>query len=312
MDIEKMYRLYETALKIRLVEEAIIAEYPKNEIRTPVHLCIGQEGIAAGVTSNLCLDDYIVSNHRSHGHCIAKGIPLESFFGELYGKAGGVLGGRGGSMHLADMKNGIIGASAIVAGGIPIAAGAALVQKLKDSRNITAVYFGDGAVDEGVFWETINMASLKQLPLLFVMEDNQYASQTHVSLRHSYKDICGIISGFPVSVYELDGNNAVEVAETSGKAVESIRNRDGPAFLYCKTYRWLGHVGENDDTYTGYRSVEEVQYWKGLCPIKRLEEKLESSDLDNASIRMLELRSRLKLEIEKALTAAKEMPYAVD
>lgn len=215
-------------------------------------------------------------------------------------------------MHLADMKNGILGTSAIVAGGIPVAAGVALAQKLKGTRNITAVYFGDGAVDEGIFWETINISSLKKLPLLFVMEDNQFASQTHVSLRHSYKDICRIIPGFSIPVCEADGNDAVEVAETSGKAIENIRNGDGPAFLYCRTYRWMGHVGEADDTCTGYRSVEDVQYWKGLCPIKRLEEKLISSDPDNARARIRDICSGWNIEIEKAVAAAKEMQNALD
>ncbi|NJD01658.1 MAG: thiamine pyrophosphate-dependent dehydrogenase E1 component subunit alpha [Ruminiclostridium sp.] len=312
MDIEKIYRIYDTAVKIRLIEEAIITEYPQKEIRTPVHLCVGQEGIAAGVTFNLSREDYIVSNHRCHGHCIAKGLSLEGFFSELYGKAGGVSRGRGGSMHLVDMKNGILGTSAIVAGGIPIAAGAALSLKLRGCRNIVAVYFGDGAVDEGIFWETINIASLKKLPILFVMEDNQYASQTHVSIRHSYEDICKIISGFSIPVYKLDGNDAVEVAEISGKAIANIRRGDGPAFLYCRTYRWLGHVGESDDSHTGYRSDEDVRYWKGLCPIKRLEERLNCFDPNNAGARINEIRNGWNRMIEKALIAAKEMQYALD
>jgi pyruvate dehydrogenase E1 component alpha subunit len=306
-----LYKLYKIMLRIRLVESAIIKEYPLNEIRTPVHLCVGQEAIAAGISVNLGKDDYIISNHRCHGHCIAKGMNLENFFKELYGKEGGVTGGRGGSMHLCDDAIGILGTSSIVAGGIPIGAGVALKQKIKNEKNITVIYFGDGAVDEGVFWETINFSVLRKLPVLFVMEDNKYASQTSTEERHSYKDITEIIKNFGSPVYKVDGNDVVEVYKISNEIIDSIRNGEGPYFMYCPTYRWMGHVGCIDDTYTGYRSADELEKWKRKCPLNSLENNILKEDSLNGK-ELLKIKEDTEKEINVALTCAKEAAYAVD
>ncbi|MEW6573292.1 MAG: thiamine pyrophosphate-dependent dehydrogenase E1 component subunit alpha [Bacillota bacterium] len=312
MEIEKAYELYSMMTEIRLVEEAIAREYPAQEIRTPVHLYTGQEAIAAGVSIHLSDEDYVVSNHRSHGHCLAKGMDLEAFFKELYGRQGGVSGGWGGSMHLCDMSRGIAGTSAIVAGGVPIGAGIALKQKISGDRGITVVYFGDGAVDEGVFWETLNFAALKKLPVLFVMEDNKFASQTPSEDRQAYEDITPIVSAYGVPVFKLDGNDPLTVAEVSGRAIEGIRKGRGPAFLCCKTYRWLAHVGPSDDTNTGYRTREEVTYWQNRCPLARMGQYLEVADPENSALRVEAIKLRWAAAVARAIEQAKEAPYAVD
>ncbi|MEW6172088.1 MAG: thiamine pyrophosphate-dependent dehydrogenase E1 component subunit alpha [Bacillota bacterium] len=312
MDLEKAYELFEKLVAIRLAEEAIVKEYPSQEIRTPVHLYIGQEAVAAGVSICLNDNDFVVSNHRSHGHCLSKGMDLAAFFKELYGKQGGVSGGWGGSMHLCDMNRGIVGTSAIVAGGIPIAAGTALKQKMDRNRGVTVVYFGDGAVDEGVFWETLNFAALRKLPMLFVMEDNGFACQTAWGDRHAYDDIKPIICGFKIPVYEVDGNDPVMVMEVSDTVLKGIRNGQGPAFIICKTFRWMAHVGPNDDTSTGYRSPEEVDYWKKRCPVERMATYLNEIDPEFAPSRVEVIKAQWAAAVASSVASAKEAPYAVD
>ena len=312
MDIEKAYGIYKEMLKIRLAEEAIIKEYPFQEIRTPVHLYIGEEAVAAGVTAHLNDDDYIVSNHRSHGHCLAKGLSLDSFFKELYGKQGGSTNGRGGSMHLVDMEKGIMGTSAIVAGGIPIGMGAAFKQQLDKQSGVTVIYFGDGAVDEGVFWETLNFSALRKLPILFVMESNEYAVQTPTVLRHSYTDILPIVKGFGIPTATADGNDCKAVWQESGTLLKNIRTGEGPGFLFCKTYRWMGHVGIVDDTGSGYRPREEADSWFKRCPIMHMENYLKQVDVEHGERRITEIASDLEEQIYSAIKGAKEAAYAVD
>ncbi|PKM77877.1 MAG: dehydrogenase [Firmicutes bacterium HGW-Firmicutes-15] len=311
MDITTAFYLYSTMLKIRLVEEAIVNEYPLQEIQTPVHLYIGQEAIAAGIAINLQPHDFIVSNHRSHGHCLARGMDLEGFFKELYGKQGGVTSGWGGSMHIGDIERGIIGTSAIVAGGIPIGAGVALAQKML-SEGITVIYFGDGAVDEGIFWETLNFCKLNDLPVLFVMEDNHYASQTPTEQRHAYADIAHIVQGYEIPTLTLDGNNVFEVAKVSGNLINRIREGAGPCFMRCRTYRWKGHVGCSEDDDMGYRPAAELSIWKTRCPILWLEKYLTEQYPGKAEIEFFSRRDYWQREIDSAISKAKEAPYAVD
>jgi len=312
MDRTRAYDLYSTMIKIRLVEEAIVNEYSLQEIQTPVHLYTGQEAIAAGVSINLQAQDFVVSNHRSHGHCLAKGMNLDAFFKELYGRQGGVSRGWGGSMHIGDMKQGIIGTSAIVAGGIPIGAGVALSQKIKQQRALSCIYFGDGAVDEGIFWETINFCALKVLPVLFIMEDNHYASQTPTEQRHSYRDINNIIQGYGIPALSVDGNNAIAVSESSEDCINKIRSGSGPFFMRCHTYRWQGHVGCTDDAGMGYRSSDETALWKNRCPILSMENYLATKYPGEMNSMISSLRNYWQSKIAEAIRRAKEAPYAVD
>jgi pyruvate dehydrogenase E1 component alpha subunit len=308
---EKLYNLYAGIFKIRYFEETIIREYPDQLIRTPVHLYIGQEAIATGVIHNLNTTDFIVSNHRSHGHCIAKGISTAKLYKELYGKIGGITNARGGSMHIVDMSNGIIGTSAIVAGGIPIGAGVALKQKIKGEKNITVIFFGDGAVDEGVFWETVNFAKLKELPVLFVMEDNLYASQTHKRERHGYRDITRIIDGFDIPWETTDGNDVIKVDSSSNRLINDIRQSGGPAFFHCQTYRWKGHVGIEEEIGIDYRTQEEISEWKNKCPLQRLKGHL-INEYDDAEMIIDAIETQTIRDLEKDLFEAKEAYYALD
>lgn len=312
MEPSTAYKLYELLVKIRISEEAIVSEYHKQEIRTPVHLYIGQEAIAAGISLNLDDRDFVVSNHRCHGHALAKGLGLEPFFLELYGKQGGTSNGWGGSMHICDMAHGVVGTSAIVAGGIPIGAGVALAQKIRKQQGITVIYFGDGAIDEGVFWETLNFAALKKLPILFAFEDNKFASQTPAAMRHSYQDIAPIIAGFGLPVAQVDGTDSVSVAHVSRQLIEDIWRGRGPGFLICDTYRWLGHVGPADDTATGYRSPEEVAYWRSKCPVQKMKEYLQQQDPENACMLIKQIDAKWQEKVKQAIQQAKEAPYAMD
>lgn len=304
--------IYKKMVLIRCVEEKICEEYPNQDIRTPVHLYIGEEAVAASISVLLRDSDYVISNHRSHGHCLAKGMELEPFFLEIYGKKGGCCKGYGGSMHLKDDKRGIIGTSAIVAGGLPISAGVAYKQIIDGKDDLTVVYFGDGAVDEGVFFETINFASLKKLPLLFVMEDNNYASQTSKEQRQSYKDIAPIIKGFGIETYNVDGNKADEIYNAAKNVIDKIRKGEGPKFISAYTYRWMGHVGVTDDSHTGYRSVDDSMAWRNRCPIEYMKTLIYNNYGENAQKTMDTIHDDARSEVERAVRIAKEADYALD
>lgn len=258
-------------LKIRLFEERIVQLYPQQNLKTPVHLYIGQEAIAAGICHNLKKEDCCFTNHRCHGHCIAKGMSLPSIMAELYGKKTGCCKGKGGSMHLADPKYGIFATSAIVGGSIPLAVGAALSLKFRKSKNIAVVFFGDGAVDEGVFYESLNFAALKKLPILFVCENNFYATNSPLSARQPLDNIFKKGNIFGIPGVRCDGNDAIEILDTSRRLIENIRKGSGPSLVECRTYRWKSHVGPDSDVEKGCRPLSELNSWIKKCPIKKLE-----------------------------------------
>ncbi len=303
-----LIKMYSTMLEIRFFEERIIQSYPKQEIRTPVHLCIGQEAIAAGVCRFLRKEDYVFTNHRCHGHCIAKGLPLSSIMAELYGKRDGCCRGKGGSMHLADSDWGIMATSAIVGGGIPLAVGAALSIKLKKKNNISVVFFGDGAVDEGVFYESMNFAALKKLPVLFVCENNFYATNSPLAARQPKDNIFARPEIFGIKGLRCDGNDAVEIANVSQRLIENIRKGAGPFFIECRTYRWKGHVGPDCDAGKGCRPQYELVSWMKKCPIQRLESYLLKKKMltkDKIGI----IKNRIQKRITVAETFAKNSPF---
>lgn len=268
---EHLVRLYKQMLRIRKVQVRIEEEYPKDEMKTPVHLCKGQEAIPAGMCAHLDKEDYLLSNYRGHGHYLAKGGDLKSLIAELYGRETGCSRGRGGSMHLIDNSVGLLGSSSIVAGGIPIATGAALGSLLQGNKRVTMVLFGDGAVDEGVLYESINFAMLKRLPVIYVCENNLYAVCSHRSNRQPSKDIYERFDGFGISRYKADGNNVVDVYRVGRRAVEDARRGKGPSFIEFCTYRWCGHSGGGTDIELGYRTQEELDAWMERCPLKNFE-----------------------------------------
>lgn len=294
-------------LKIRLVEERIVELYSKQDMRTPVHLYIGQEAIAAGVCQNLRKEDYVFTNHRCHGHCIAKGMSLSSILAELYGKKTGCCKGKGGSMHLADKDIGILATSAIVGGGIPMGVGASLSLKFKRNQNICVVFFGDGAVDEGVFYESLNFAALKKLPVLFVCENNFYATNSPLEARQPLDNIFKKGEIFGIRGFRCDGNEAIEILNTSRKLIEKIRGGSGPFLLECRTYRWKGHVGPDCDFEKGCRPRYELDSWMKRCPVKKLENRLLKNRILTKQ-KIEEIRSLIQGEIAQAEDFAKNSP----
>ena len=301
--------MYVTMLRIRIFEERV-AELvsPPAEIICPCHLYTGQEAVATGVCSALRKDDYVFSTHRSHGHYIAKGGDVKALMAELYGKATGCSKGRGGSMHLASPDVGLPGSSAIVAGTIPLAVGAALAFSIQKKNGVSVAFFGDGAVNEGTFYESLNFASLKKLPVIFVCENNLYSTHMPISACLANTDIYKMAEVFNMSSVRVDGNNVIEVFKVANKAIEDARCGKGPTLIECKTYRWRGHVGPNFDIDKGLRSEEELEYWLNRCPIKMLEEFLLKHSIIS-ELEKLRIYATIEKEIEESVVFAKESPY---
>ena len=263
-------------LLIRRLEERIAERYAEREMRCPTHLSIGQEAVAVGVCAALAPEDMVFSTHRGHAHYLAKGGDPDALVAELYGKATGCSGGRGGSMIIIDKSVNFRGSTPIVGGTIPIAAGMAWALQMQRKKSIVAVFFGDGAVEEGVFHEALNFASLHRLPILFVCENNLYSVLTRMDERQPARPIAGIARGQGIAADHGDGNDVSEVQEKARAAVERIRSGNGPAFLEFATYRWKEHCGPSDDTEKGYRSREELLAWKQRDPVASLRRQLAS------------------------------------
>lgn len=303
-----LVKMYSSMQRIRMFEDRIVDLYPEQEMKCPVHLCIGQEAIATGVCLNLKKEDYIFSNHRGHGHALAKGAPMRPLLAEFYGRITGCSRGKGGSMHIIDVDNGLLGTSAIVGGGIPMGVGAALASTMKGEDRVTVIFFGDGAYDEGVFYESFNFASLKKLPVVFFCENNFYATNSHQSARQPGCRISDAASAFDAHGRCIDGNDVIAVYKASQEAVTSARRGGGPSLIEAKTYRWKGHVGPDADWEKGCRPKEELLYWLEKCPIKTFKEfLLKKNAMSEAE--MEEVSSSIKAEIDDAVRFAKESPY---
>jgi pyruvate dehydrogenase E1 component alpha subunit len=309
LDPGTLVALYTTMLRIRKTEEKLaeLLRIP-DEILCPVHLYLGEEAVATGVCTNLNDADFVFSSHRSHGHFLAKGGSLKKMMAEIYGRSTGSSKGRGGSMHLSEPERGLPGSSAIVAGTVSTAAGAAYAFKLGRKKNVSVTFFGDGATNEGVFYETLNLAVLNKLPMIFVCENNLYS--THLSIKNCLgdTDIRKKAEAFGLPAYRIDGNNVIEVYETVAQAVSRARNGDGPTFVEAMTYRWLGHVGPNDDIDKGLRSRAELDEWKERCPVKQMEGILLKQGVVNKA-GLKEINDRVNREVGEALEFAKESPY---
>ncbi|MFQ6111978.1 MAG: thiamine pyrophosphate-dependent dehydrogenase E1 component subunit alpha, partial [Nitrospinota bacterium] len=259
-------KIFETMLRIRMFEEKAVDLFQHGFMPGFLHVCIGQEAIAAGVCAALRPDDHIISTHRGHGHIIAKGGDYRYMMAELYAKRTGYCKGKGGSIHIADMDLGILGANGIVGGGIPIANGAALAFKLKKTGQVLVCFFGDGASNQGSFHEGLNLASTWHLPVVFICENNQYAESTPQKVHQHITDISCRAEAYDIPGVSVDGNDAVAVYEAASEAVERARQPgEHPTLIECKTYRHMGHyIG---DPGTLYRSDEEVAEWKKRDPI---------------------------------------------
>lgn len=306
--IDTLRKMYEIMVKIRKFEEKTAEMISQKEIICPCHLYIGEEAVATGVCSALRKDDYVFSTHRSHGHYIAKGGDIKALMAELYGKATGCSKGWGGSMHVASRDIGLMGSSAIVGGSIPIAVGAALAFSMQKKDSVSVVFFGDGATAEGVFYESLNFASLKKLPVIFVCENNLYSTHMPISACLAETNIYKKAEAFKIPGIRVDGNNVIEVFKIAKEAVESARSGRGSTLIECMTYRWRGHVGSSYDLDKGLRSKEELDYWMNRCPIKMLEEFLSKYGFLSDSEK-IQIHRQIEKEIEEAIVFAKESPY---
>lgn len=294
--------------RIRFVEEEIARRYPFGAMRCPTHLSVGQEGVAAAVGLALMQDDLAVSGHRAHAHYLAKGGSLKAMLAEIYGKAAGCSGGKGGSMHLIDESVGFMGSTAIVGGTVPVGIGLAYGMKLKRSRQVSCVFHGDAVVETGAFFESANFAALKNLPVLFVCENNLYSVYSPLSVRQpAGRSIAAMVSGLGVKAESGDGNDVADVYEKVSSALTEIRAEGGPRFLEFSTYRWLEHCGPNYDNHIGYRTEAEYQEWKAQEPIGRF----QSALLADATVTAAEIKRMdavVVQEVEDAFAFAEAAP----
>jgi pyruvate dehydrogenase E1 component alpha subunit len=307
VDHEQWLHMYEQMYKIRVFEEQVNDLYQGAKMPGLAHLYIGEEAIAVGVCEALTREDYITSTHRGHGHCLAKGASVDKMFAELLGKDAGYCHGKGGSMHIADQDTGNLGANAIVGGSSAIATGAAFASKRLGNGRVAVCFFGEGALGQGLVYESMNMAQLWKLPVIYVCENNLYNEYTHHS-ESTAGSMKARAEAFGILTVEADGQNVREVYEAALKMVERARAGEGPAFLLCNTYRYHGHhVGDIAREY--YRSKEEEQEWKTeRDPLKILSAWLIEHQLADAGI-FEQIESAVSSEVQTALAFALNAPF---
>lgn len=302
---KKLIDMYRKMVRIRQFEERVAKEFAAGRIGGFVHLYIGEEAVAVGACANLRDADYITSTHRGHGHVIAKGGKTDRMMAELYGKKTGYCKGKGGSMHIADVDIGMLGANGIVGAGITIAAGAALSAKLRGTTEVAICFFGDGASNTTRFHEGINLASVWKLPAVYVCENNMYGISVPQSKHQNIADVSDRATAYGIPGLSVDGNDVIAVYEAVGEAVERARRGEGPALIECKTYRHRGHF-EGDPT--PYRTKEEVEEWKKKDPIKRFREKLiQMGTLTEKQAG--EIEREMQQEIDNAVKFAEQSPF---
>jgi TPP-dependent pyruvate/acetoin dehydrogenase alpha subunit len=270
---------FQKMIIIRKSEERIALRVRQKKIATPCHLYIGQEAIAVGVCSALRDSDYVFSTHRSHGHYLAKGGDIYGLFGEVYCKENGCSGGRGGSMHLCDPSIGLLGSSSIVGGCLGIGIGPALKSRILGTDDVSVIFHGDCVPEEGIWHESLNFSAIKKLPVIYVCENNLYAASAPLEERRVYDNIAHMAKENGLETMVVDGNDIFAVYDAACKAVARAREGNGPQFIECRTYRWLGHVGYRDDIDVGLRSQDELDWWKQRCPIKVLRKYIVDNNL---------------------------------
>ena len=307
LDDRKMIELYQTMLRIRRFEEKVMDLYARQMITGIVHLYIGEEAIATGVCANLRKDDYITSTHRGHGHCVAKGGELRLMMAELFGRTTGYCHGKGGSMHIANIDLGILGANGIVGAGMPIAGGAGLSIKMRGTDQVAVSFFGDGACNQGSFHESLNLVAAWKLPVIFVCENNQYAISASQGRVGAIEDYYLRKASYGMEGCKVDGNDVLAVYDAAREAVERARRGGGPSLIECKTYRWRGHYeGEADRTYS-YRPKEEIEKWMKRCPVEKFRKFLfERGVLKESDFNAME--EEVRRELEEAIQFAQNSP----
>ncbi len=306
---EELLSFLKGIIRIRRAETKLAEMRRFGKIGGPVHLGIGQEAVAVGVSSNLLKTDKVFGGHRSHSHILALGASMHKLFAEIMGKDTGHSRGMGGSMHLRDESVGFCGSVPIVAGTVPLAVGAGLAAKFDGRNGVAVAYLGDGAVEEGVVHESLNLASQLRLPVVFVVENNLYASHMHLSLRQPADSIARFATANEIPSEVIDGNNVVEVARAAKRMVDGARGGNGPGFLEAVTYRWLGHVDWRDDVDVGVnRSRAEIEAWKGRDPLKRLSEAMLTGGILTPSA-LASVESEIEEEISEAWKQAETDPF---
>lgn len=298
---DRALSMLRTMRRVRQLSERIIELYPTDVMETPVHLCIGQEAVSAGLCAHLTNADQMLLGHRTHAPALAKGLPLDKLVAELYGRTTGCSRGRGGSMHLYDPEHGLPGSSAIVGGSIAVGVGAALSSKLQGADFIAVSYFGDAATNAGVFYESMNFAALKQLPVLFLCENNGFSNVMPFDA-HSAHDVVGVAERF-MPVYRTDGTDALAVYKDAGRAVAEVRATRGPVFLEAQTKRWMKHQG-HEPCHLADNPIDREKD----CPIHKLEHFLASSSMATAA-ELRAIHDDVEREIDAAIAAAEKAPY---
>lgn len=300
--------LYVSALRIRMTEEEISKRYSQNRMRCPTHLSIGQEGVAAAVGLVLSKEDFAVSTHRAHAHYLGKGGDLKAMIAEIYGKKTGCSGGHGGSMHLSDLACGFMGSTSIVGNSIPIGVGLGLSIQLNRTNQVSCVFFGDGSVEEGAFYEAANFAAVRKLPVLFICENNFFSVYSPLSVRQPpERKIHEMVRAIGVRSDVGDGNDTLGVYRSVSKTVADMRNGGGPFFWEFYTYRHFEHCGPNLDDDLGYRPREEVQAWLDRDPVLKLQEELIASGTERKEL--TDIKATVAHEIEDAFDFAEKSDF---
>lgn len=299
--------LYKTMYLIRRSEKTIQVHYPDDEMKTPMHMSMGEEAVVTGVVHALNPEDQVLGTYRSHALYLAKTHNTDLFFAEMYGKTTGCARGKAGSMHLSAKEQGLLCSSAIVASNLPVAMGAAFANKYKDNGRRVAVFFGDGAMDEGVFWETINFSGLHRLPIIFICEDNGLAVHTARSVRQSYRKDEDIFQSFGIRCFEEKTTDPEVIHETARKALAHNEQTGQPCFLRLHYYRYLEHVGINEDFDAGYRSREEYLRWLEEDPIERQRQKLLDGGMSDGDIRAIE--TEIEQQVDASIDFARRSSF---
>lgn len=300
-----MQRFYRSIYRIRRVEEEIIRLYPTDKIKSPVHLSIGQESVAVGVCEALRPQDVVFATYRGHAVYLARGGDLKAMWAELYGKADGSSRGRAGSMHLIDLRVGMMGTSAIVATSIPNSVGYAWALKQKKQDAVVASFFGDGATDEGVFHESMNFASLKRLPILFICENNGYAIYSSVAARFPSGNYCERARSYGMEAQKIENGDAQNLYKATGAAIASMAVNPRPIFIEVETCRWRDHVGPGDDLHLNYRGIEELRQWQDRDQLRMIGGSIPADERE-------QIEAEVEREIAEAIAFAEASPFPAD
>jgi pyruvate dehydrogenase E1 component alpha subunit len=305
---EQQLAFFRGMLRLRMIEDAIVENYPREEMRCPVHLSVGQEAASVGAMAALRRTDQVVSTHRGHGHYIAKGGKLDAMLAEMFGKATGCSGGRGGSMNLTDLAAGVLLTVPIVGGSIPIGVGAALAARQRGEDHVVMVCLGDAAVEEGVFHEAANFAALRRLPVVFLCENNLYSVYTALHDRQPDRPITRLAEAHGMATAAADGNDVEASYAAVAEAAAAARAGDGPRFVLLDTYRYLEHCGPNADNHLGYRTEAEFNAWHARDPVPAYRAKLRAAGLLSAA-QEREMTAAIETEIGAAFDFARRSPF---